>query len=70
MKSAPVPNLSRIKPTPQLLFAFCLRVQGICENTVWDFHKTVLPKIIIFVPHLQQSHNASSKDHQPTATEE
>jgi len=70
MKSAPVPNSSWIKPTPKLLFAFCLCVQGICENTVSDFQKTILFKIMIFVSHLQQSYNTSSKDHQPTATEE
>jgi hypothetical protein len=51
-------------------FAFCLCVLGICENTVSDFQKTILSKIIIFVSHLQQSYNTSSKDHQPTATEE
>lgn len=65
-----MPNSSWIKPTPQLWFAICLCVQGICENTVWDFQKTFLSKIIIFVPHLQKSHNTSSKDHQPTETEE
>jgi len=56
--------------TPIIVCLLFLCVQGICENTVWDFQKTILSKIIIFEPHLQQSRNTSSKDHQPTATEE